>query len=123
MDPIYQEELKELYKNPKHKGHIANATSKVQEQNPICGDNINLQLKIEDGVIKEAKFDGAACAISILSSEKLLSFIEGKTVAEARKITQKQLLEILGINVSMGRIKCATLALKALQKALINVSS
>ena len=122
MDPIYQEQLKELYKNPKHKGHIANATSKVQEQNPICGDNINLQLKIEDGVIKEAKFDGAACAISILSSEKLLSFIEGKTVAEARKITQGQLLEILGIYVSMGRIKCATLALKALQKALINVS-
>ena len=118
MDQIYQEELKEIYKNPKHKGKIYDATARIQEQNPICGDNINLQLKVENGIIKEAKFDGSACAVSVLSSEKLLDYIEGKSVEEAKKINQEKLLEILKIDVSMSRIRCATLVLKALQKAL-----
>ncbi len=118
MDQIYQEELKELYKNPKHKGQIPDATAKIHEQNPICGDNINLQLKVENGIVKEAKFEGSACAVSILSSEKLLSYIEGKSVEEVKKITQEKLLEILKIDVSMSRIRCATLVLTALQKAL-----
>ncbi|HDQ88828.1 MAG TPA: iron-sulfur cluster assembly scaffold protein [candidate division WWE3 bacterium] len=120
MDPIYQEELKEIYKNPKHKGHIADATSQIQEQNPLCGDNINLQLKIEGNIIKEAKFEGAACAVSILSSEKLLTYIEGKSVKEISEMTQKRLLEILGIDISMSRIRCATLVFTALKKALEN---
>jgi nitrogen fixation NifU-like protein len=121
MDSIYQEELKELYKNPKHKGQITDATAQQQEQNPLCGDNINLQLRIKNGVIEEAKFDGAACAVSILSSEKLLAYIEGKSVKEAKALTQEKLLEILGIDVSMSRIRCATLVLTALKKALENL--
>jgi nitrogen fixation NifU-like protein len=121
MDPIYQEELKDIYKNPLHKGHLQDATAQTQEQNPLCGDSIKLQLKIENGLIKKARFDGAACAISILSSERLLTYIEGKSVEEAKALTQEKLLEILGIDVSMSRIRCATLVLTALKKALENL--
>lgn len=121
LDPIYQAELEEMFKNPLHRGNIASPTVLVSEQNPLCGDNIKLQLQVENGVVQEAKFEGSACAVSIIASEKLLSFIEGKTVAEAESLTQNDLLRILGVDVSMSRIKCATLVLTALKKALADL--
>lgn len=119
-DSVYQEELMELYKNPKHKGVMEKPSAKSSELNPICGDEIHLQLKISDNVIEEAKFSGASCAVSTISTEKLLDFIEGKDIEEAKSLTQKDLLEILDIDVSMSRIRCATLVLTALKKALEN---
>lgn len=118
MDNIYREELMEIYKNPKHRGNLDSPSAKTFAENPICGDEIQLQLKIEKGTIKKARFEGAACAVSIISSEKLLSFIEGKTIQEAKNLTQKDLLKILDINVSMSRLRCATLVLTALKEAL-----
>jgi nitrogen fixation NifU-like protein len=118
MDNIYREELMEIYKNPKHRGNLDSPSAKTFAENPICGDEIQLQLKIEKGIIKKARFEGAACAVSIISSEKLLSFIEGKTIQEAKNLTQKDLLKILDINVSMSRLRCATLVLTALKEAL-----
>ncbi len=118
LDPIYQAELEEIFKNPRHKGNIVNPSFLASEQNPLCGDSIRLQLRVENGIIQEARFDGSACAVSIIASEKLLSFIEGKSVAEAKSLTQDDLLQILGVDVSMSRIKCATLVLTALKNAL-----
>ncbi len=121
MDGVYREELMEVFRSPKHKGNITDPTASTEEKNPICGDEINLQLKIENDIIKEAKFKGAACAVSVISSEKLLDFIEGKSVKEAKNITQETLLEILDINVSMSRLRCATLVLTALKNAIKNL--
>ncbi|MBD3365881.1 Fe-S cluster protein [candidate division WWE3 bacterium] len=118
MDSIYKEELLETYKNPKHKGTIKNPTVIQQGENPFCGDEVTLQLKVEKGIIKEAKFKGVACAVSVISSEKLLEFIEGRTVEDALNLKQENLLELLGITVSMTRLRCATLVLTALKKAL-----
>jgi len=121
LDPIYQAELEEIFKNPRHKGNIVNPSILASEQNPLCGDSIRLQLRVENGIIQEARFDGSACAVSIIASEKLLSFIEGKSVAEAKSLTQDDLLQILGVDVSMSRIKCATLVLTALKNALTSL--
>ena len=118
MDQIYKEELMEIFKNPKHKGVLGDANVSSTGNNPLCGDKINLKLKITENIIEKARFEGSACAVSVISSEKLLSFVEGKSVEEAAELTQEDLLKILDINVSMTRIKCATLVLKALKEAL-----
>lgn len=121
--PIYREEYMDIYKNPRHKGKIPHPSARFEAKNPICGDEISLNLKIEKGIIKKARFEGSACAVSVISSEKLLDFIEGKTVEEAKDLTQEDLLKILDITVSMGRINCATLVLTALKNALKGVES
>ncbi len=115
---IYREELLELYKNPHNKGAIKDPTVSVDEKNPYCGDEIELQLKIEKDVITEAKFDGPACMISVISSQMLTEHIVGKSLDEVRSITKKDLLAMVNINLSTSRVQCATLVLKALTKAL-----
>ncbi len=123
MDQIYQEELMEIFKNPAHKGLISDANAQTSERNPSCGDNISLQLKIANGIVEKAAFDGSSCAVSTISAEKLLSYIEGKSVKEVKALRQEDLLQILGITVSMTRIKCATLVLTGLKRALDNYES
>lgn len=108
----------EEYKHPSNKGHMANPTVTVHKANPMCGDEINLQLKIEDGVIKDAKFEGTACMVSIVSSSKLTEHVKDMKLSDAEKITKQELLDLIGLNLTTSRIKCATLALDALTKAL-----
>jgi nitrogen fixation NifU-like protein len=118
MDDLYKEELMDIYKNPSHRGKMNDSTHQSQGKNPMCGDEIVLQLKIADGKIADAKFSGDACAVSIISSDLLAEHIIGKTVDEAKKLTKEDLLDIIGLNLTTSRVKCATLALDALQNAL-----
>lgn len=118
MDDIYREELMEIYKDPAHRGKLIDATHQALGNNPACGDEVTLQLKIDNGQIADAKFDGDACAVSIISSELLSEHIIGKTVAEAKALTKDKLLKLIGMNLTTSRVKCATLALNALHGAL-----
>lgn len=118
MDTLYQEDLMDLYKHPLHKGHIDDADAESNQKNSMCGDEIILQLKIDDGKIADAKFDGTACAVSIISSSLITDFIIGKTLEEAKQIDKDKLLEMIGLNLTTSRVKCATLVLNALQNAL-----
>ncbi len=116
---MYQrQELMEIYKHPAHKGKVSDPTVEAVEKNPMCGDVVDLTLLIEHDVIKEAKFEGSACFVSIVSSEMIIGEITGKTVESAKSLTKKDLLDLLGIELTTSRIKCATLVLEALQKAL-----
>jgi nitrogen fixation protein NifU and related proteins len=122
-DQIYREELMEVYRKSKAKGKILDPTVEVSEKNPMCGDEIVLQLKIDNGIITDAKFDGSACAVSVISSNYLLEFLVGKTVGEAKQISKEQLLDMIGINLTTSRVKCATLVLKALEDAIQKIES
>jgi nitrogen fixation NifU-like protein len=117
-DNLYREELMEVYKSTKNRGKLENPSVEVFQRNPMCGDEITLQLKTEKGVIRDAKFDGHACAVSVISSNFLLEDIIGKTVDEASKISKEELLKMIGVNLTTSRVKCATLVLEALQNAL-----
>lgn len=119
MDDLYRSELMEIYKDPTHRGHLIAPTLALEKSNPFCGDHLHLSLQVQDGVIQAAKFDGELCFVSIIGADFLLEEIIGKTLAQARKIDQKKLLELIDLNLSTSRIACATLALKALQEALI----
>lgn len=118
MNNIYREQLMEHYKNPRNFGTINSPTVKETKNNPFCGDVIEMQLKIEDGIIKEAAFSGSACAVSIASASMLTEEITGKTVDEANKVTKEELLEMVGVELTTSRVKCAVLALEALNLAL-----
>ena len=120
MNDIYQEELREIYKNPTNKGQITNPSVSIHHKNPMCGDELDLQLKVEDGVIVDAKFQGSLCAVSIISSDILLDNIIGKKISDAKNVSKDELLEWLHMNLTTSRISCATLVLSALQKALKN---
>lgn len=108
----------EIYKHPSHKGSIPNATFSVSKDNSVCGDHLTLQLIVEKNEIKDAKFEGSACAVSIISADKLLEDIIGKTIDEIRIIDKDYLLKLIGINLTTSRVKCATLILNALKDAI-----
>lgn len=118
MNELYREEMMDIYKNPSHKGKMKNPSVKKKGTNPNCGDEVNLQLKIKNGVIEDAKFDGSACAVSIVSSEILTEAVTGMKIEEALKISKDEFLKKIGLNLTTSRVKCATLVLDALKGAL-----
>jgi nitrogen fixation NifU-like protein len=118
MDDMFRDELMDIYKNPMNQGLLDDHTHEADGVNSMCGDKVSLQLKIVDGKIVDAKFHGDACSVSIISSALLTEHIIGKTVEEAKKITKEELLEMIGLNLTTSRVKCATLVLSALEGAL-----
>ena len=114
---LFSEIILELYKNPVNFGALPHADAEAELGNPSCGDKVHLFLKIENNKIIQASFVGQGCAISTAAASLLTELVKGKTVAEAKNIQPKQLFEELG-GVIQIRIKCATLSLSALKKAL-----
>lgn len=115
---LYREELLDHYKNPRNFGKLENATKHIHEANPLCGDVVDLDVLIEDGVIKDIKFSGQGCAISVSATSMLTERVKGMSLEEAKKITKMEIVEMINPNLTMSRIKCATLGLKALQVVL-----
>ncbi|MBI3413118.1 MAG: SUF system NifU family Fe-S cluster assembly protein [Candidatus Aenigmarchaeota archaeon] len=118
MLDMYAEEILERYKDPVNRGEIKNATAEVHETNPLCGDSVDIYLKIENGKISEAKFNGFGCAISQASADLLLDEIRGKSSKDAKSLAKEQFLKTLGISLSPARLKCALLSWYALMIAL-----
>lgn len=117
---LYSEIILDYFKNPRNKGSIDNATISATEDNPLCGDRINLDLLLDSkNRIKEAKFSGEGCAISQASVSMLTERLIGKTLPEIEKIPNEEIYEMLGITISPGRAKCALLGLITAKKAAI----
>jgi len=108
----------EHYKNPKNYGKIDNPTIETGGSNPLCGDSLYFQLKVDNNKVTDVAFEGAACAVSIASASMITDEIVGKTLDEARDITKEDLLEMIGSDLTTSRTKCATLVLDILNKAL-----
>lgn len=121
MQDLYQEELMDIFKNPHNRGKLAGATVSSSKKNPMCGDNLSLDLQIEDGVIKDAKFDGSACSVSVISASIMTDFLIGKKLSEVRKITKDDLLKMINLNLTTSRVACATLIFTALEDAIKNM--
>ncbi len=116
MDDLYREVIIEHYKNPDHRGHLDPNDISFEDENPLCGDHIRIDLRVDaDGKIKEAAFDGHGCAISQASSDLLLDSIIGKSVDDVKKLTKTDVLDLLGIELGPVRLKCALLPLKILK--------
>src|SRR3954447_6674448 len=118
MDDLYRDYILEHYRRPHNFGVIEAPTASIEGSNPLCGDRITLQLAVEDGGAGRVGFAGRGCAISQASASLLTDEIKGKPVPDVEAFRADDLLDLLGIELSPARLKCAMLSHETLQKAL-----
>lgn len=112
------DEILDHYRNPRNYGEIENPDIHMRDSNPLCGDIIELFIKVKDGVISDVKFKGRGCAISQASASKLTERLIGMKIEDAKKLSKQDILDMLGIELSPVRLKCALLSLKVLKTGL-----
>lgn len=123
MENLYHEELLELYRHPLNKKAIADATLRHREHNPLCGDTIELYLKMDGERLTDIGFQGNGCVISDVGASLLTETVKGKTTTEIRALTAAAVLELLNIKqLNPTRTRCATLAWEALKKTFDSLS-
>ena len=118
MDDLYRDYILEHYRRPHNFGVIEDADASYEGANPLCGDRITLMLGVHDGIVDRVAFTGRGCAISQASASLLTDEIKGKSIADAKGLGTNDVLDLLGIEISPARLKCAMLSHDTLQKAL-----
>ena len=123
MDDFYREIIIDHYKNPAHRGKLEPKDFSFEDENPLCGDFIHVDLTLDDTQkVKDAVFSGHGCAISQASADLLLDAIRGKTLEEVKKLSKQDVLDLLGIELSPVRLKCALLPLKVVKAAVYKLT-
>ncbi|MGG0717353.1 Fe-S cluster assembly sulfur transfer protein SufU [Robertmurraya massiliosenegalensis] len=135
LDQLYRQVIMDHYKNPRNKGVLEDDSLTINMNNPTCGDRIQLTLKVNDGIVNDAKFEGEGCSISMSSASMMTQAIKGKTIEDAVKLSKifsdmmlgndynddidlGDIEALQGVAKFPARIKCATLAWKAMEKGL-----
>lgn len=137
LDQLYRQVIMDHYKNPRNRGELhEDGTLKVNMNNPTCGDTIQIQMQVEDGKIVDAKFLGEGCSISLSSADMMTQIVKEKTIEDAMKLSGifsemmlgqdyddetydlEDMEALQGVSQFPARIKCATLAWKAMEKGL-----
>ena len=119
FDQLYRELILDHYKNPRNHGLLDPADARAEGQNPLCGDEVTVSVRLGEGdVIEEVGFDGRGCAISQAATSMLTDLVKGRTAAEISALPKDELLEEIGIPLSPVRLKCALLGLGVLKVAL-----
>jgi nitrogen fixation protein NifU and related proteins len=135
---LYQQVIFDHYRRPHNRHDVADASHRAHGHNPLCGDRIQLALRVEDGVVAEVGFDGEGCAIATASASMMTDLIKGKTLDEAQQLIQRfqrmvtsdhepahadterlgKSAVLAGVRDYPARVKCATLAWHTLSEAL-----
>lgn len=133
LDDLYRRVIMDHYKNPRNRGTLEDEAVTIDLNNPTCGDKIQLQMQVEDGKVKAAKFVGEGCSISLSSASMMTDAVKGKTLEEALAMAEKfsglmkgesvefeyeDIEALSGVKKFPARIKCATLAWNALRKGI-----
>jgi nitrogen fixation NifU-like protein len=120
MDDFYRDFILDHYRNPRNFGSLEHPTVSAEDLNPLCGDQIRVDLAVNDaGVVEDVRFSGKGCAISQASASMLTEEIKGMKLEDVAKLTKDIVLENVGIGISPTRMKCATLGLRVLKSAAI----
>jgi nitrogen fixation protein NifU and related proteins len=122
MDDFYREIIIDRYKNPIYRGSLDPHDISFEDENPLCGDHIKIDLRVDaDQRVVEAAFEGHGCAISQASADLLLEAVIGKSLDDVKQMTKEDILEMLGIELGPVRLKCALLSLKVLKAGVYGV--
>jgi nitrogen fixation protein NifU and related proteins len=119
MDDLYKEYILDHYRNPRNFGHLDHADVTAEDLNPLCGDKIRVELKLDDGKIEDVRFSGKGCAISQASMSMLTESLRGQRLEDVARMPKETVLENVGIGISPARMKCAMLGLKVLKTAAL----
>ncbi len=117
-DSLYREQILEHWRTPQNFGKLVHPTHEAFENNPLCGDEIGMQLNVKNDVVEDVRFHGAGCAISMAATSLLTEVVQGKSVDELKKIKKEDIFDLLGVTPSPSRVKCALLGWSVLQKIL-----
>jgi nitrogen fixation NifU-like protein len=123
MDDLYRDYILEHYRHPHNFGVLEVPSATYEGANPLCGDRITMQLQVQDGIVTGVGFTGRGCAISQASASLLTDEIRGKPVSEVAAFAATDLLDLLGIEISPARLKCAMLSFDSLQHLLDDIGA
>ncbi|MBI5390212.1 SUF system NifU family Fe-S cluster assembly protein [Candidatus Woesearchaeota archaeon] len=116
-EAMYREHILSHYKEPQHFGSLQHATHHAHSFNPLCGDDLTMELLVKKQQVEDVRFSGKGCAISMAAASMLTEIVVGKTIDQLKKLTKDDIFKLLDIPLSPGRIKCALLCLETLHKA------
>lgn len=123
-DELYQEHILEHYEDPYHRGHAQHATHKHEDDNPLCGDVIQIDLAINpQGKIEEIYFDGDGCCISQAAASMLVEHFDQKSVEDVKRFNAEDMLRLFGAKLTPNRQKCCLLSWRVLQAAIYSPAS
>lgn len=121
---MYREQIIDLYENPLNYGKLDPNDFSYEEDNPLCGDVVRIDVKLDaDERVAEVRWSGDGCAISQASASLLTEEVKGLTLDEVRAFPKERLLELIGVELSMARVKCALLSLKVLKAGAYGIPS
>lgn len=113
---MYREQIIDLYEHPLNRGALETADFSYEEDNPLCGDVVRIEVKLDENRrVADVKWTGEGCAISQAAASLLTEEVKGKSLDEVKEFSKDELLDLLGIQLSMTRVKCALLSLKVLK--------
>jgi nitrogen fixation NifU-like protein len=116
--PLYSDAIRERWRRPRYRGELPDATATAEDVNPLCGDRVRMQVRLDDGRVSAARFAGDSCAICTASADVLSELIEGRSRAEAGALGAADVLGVLQADVRPTRLRCVTLPISVLAKAL-----
>jgi nitrogen fixation protein NifU and related proteins len=123
MEDLYRDYILEHYKHPRNFGELEPHDLEAYEHNPLCGDELGVHIRVQEGRIADLRFHGQGCAISQASASIASEELKGMTLEDASELSADWMIELLGIPVSATRRKCALLNLKAVRGAVTGEAS
>ena len=120
-EQLYRETILDHYRNPRNRGTLDPADFSYEDTNPLCGDEVRIDVRVDGDRVADIRFSGRGCAISQAATSILMELADGKTLDEVKAIGRDDVLEELGAPISPARMKCAMLGLKVLKAGLYGV--
>ena len=118
MDDLYRQYILDHFREPRNHGRLEHADIHAADTNPLCGDRVEIDLKLQDERVAEVRFEGRGCAISQASASMLTERIEGASLEELRALTPQDVFDMLGVEIGPARQRCALLALRVLHQGI-----